>query len=98
MCTPEDVANCEASGGCPIDSSGTGSYPPSMGKIEITPMPKHKKCRMCGHTYFHYSKPPCTVMFFGEEFYADLCYSCGARLVQFIKSFRQKDRWKNMVV
>ena len=61
------------------------------------PKPKHKKCRMCGNTYFHYDKPPCTVYFFGEDFHADLCYSCGARLVAFIMSYRQKDKMDKYV-
>lgn len=59
--------------------------------------PKHKICRMCGNVYFHYEKPPCTVYFFGEDYHADLCYSCGARLVAYIKSWRQQKSWSQYV-
>lgn len=48
MCTPEDVANCERAGGCPMHGTGKGSCPPGIlvGK-QNSP---EKPCKFCGST------------------------------------------------
>lgn len=61
--------------------------------------PKTARCRMCGETFvYNGDLPPCVVRFFGKESYADLCYACGVRLAEFIKSYRQKRHWRDMIV
>jgi hypothetical protein len=53
---------------------------------------------MCGELYMEDAGlPPATLRFFGKQFYADLCYACGARLAQFVKDYRKRKSWSQYV-
>jgi hypothetical protein len=56
--------------------------------------PERGKCQMCGSTFLYEKQlPPCTITFLGKQFKADLCYVCGARIAEFVKSYRKKKSW-----
>jgi hypothetical protein len=57
-----------------------------------------KRCSMCNELYVETDGlPPATLRFFGKDFYADLCFACGARVAAYVKDYRRKKSWSQYV-